>query len=165
MTYNTFKRQSNQTKKNFSFRYVWTVCALTLCTDSSPGTVVSMFPPASAAKSTTTDPSFMLSTIGVVIRMGARLPTMLQWKHRHQDITHIYWMSTIAIVDTRPYNVQKLLKLTEQWNKCEAVVKYVLVKLFLMFNIPWLVLFICKFSDYLPRLYVSHSAIFQIFHN
>lgn len=62
------------------------ICALTLCTESSPGTVVSMFPPASAAKSTTTDPSFMLSTIGLVIRMGARLPTMIQCKHRHQGL-------------------------------------------------------------------------------
>lgn len=46
----------------------------TLYTDNSPGTVVSMLPPASAAKSTTTEPSFMLSIIGVVIKMGARLP-------------------------------------------------------------------------------------------
>lgn len=56
----------------------------TLCTDSSPGTVVSMFPPASAAKSTTTEPSFMLSTICLVMRMGARLPAQ-----DNANVTHL----------------------------------------------------------------------------
>lgn len=58
----------------------------TLYTDSSPGNVVSIFPPASAAKSTTTDPSLMLSTMGLVIRMGARLPGMLPSQDRCQRL-------------------------------------------------------------------------------
>lgn len=46
----------------------------TLCMWSSPGWVVSTLPPASAARSTITEPSLMDSTIGLVIKIGAFFP-------------------------------------------------------------------------------------------
>mmetsp|Transcript_3647 Transcript_3647/g.5403 ORF Transcript_3647/g.5403 Transcript_3647/m.5403 type:complete len:224 (+) Transcript_3647:98-769(+) len=45
-------------------------------TITSPGTVVSMFPPASAARSTTTDPGFIFATMSFVIMTGALRPGM-----------------------------------------------------------------------------------------
>jgi len=40
----------------------------------SPGTVASQLPPASAAKSTTTDPCFITASISLVINFGAGFP-------------------------------------------------------------------------------------------
>ena len=45
-----------------------------LWTTVSSGLVSSQLPPRSAARSTTTDPGCIASTISVVIRIGARLP-------------------------------------------------------------------------------------------
>jgi len=42
----------------------------------SPGTVASQLPPASAAKSTTTDPCFITASISLVINFGAGFPGM-----------------------------------------------------------------------------------------
>jgi hypothetical protein len=43
-------------------------------TNSSPGLVTSQLPPVAAAKSTMTEPGFMLATISAVISFGAGLP-------------------------------------------------------------------------------------------
>ena len=45
-------------------------------TNNSPGLVSSQLPPVAAAKSTMTEPDFMLSTISLVISLGAGLPGM-----------------------------------------------------------------------------------------
>ena len=47
-----------------------------LCTTISSGRVSSQLPPRSAARSTTTDPGCIASTISVVMRIGARFPGM-----------------------------------------------------------------------------------------
>lgn len=64
---------------------------LTLWTYSSPGLVVSMLPPASAARSTTTEPSRIDSTNSFLIRMGAFLPD-LQEKDNYRQNALFFWL-------------------------------------------------------------------------
>ena len=59
-----------------SSRMLLPITVTPLCTAISPGTVASQLPPASAAKSTTTDPCFIAASISVVINFGAGFPGM-----------------------------------------------------------------------------------------
>ena len=58
-----------------------------------PGTIVSMLPPASAAKSTTTDPGFISSIMYFLIKIGAFLPEIQSGirKKVHTDSTDILY--------------------------------------------------------------------------
>lgn len=62
----------------------------TLWTYSSPGLVVSKFPPASAAKSTTTEPSFIDSIISLLNRTGAFLPGEIKDNSTNRHVSLLY---------------------------------------------------------------------------
>lgn len=85
----------------------WLSRILTLWTYSSPGLVVSMLPPASAARSTTTEPSLIDSTNSFLIRMGARFP---EWETGNtEQVRCIKCSEQHAIWETG--SVQSTLKL------------------------------------------------------